>query len=105
MVHFYSQDYQAVLDMPIKLFWTLCNNIQRIQARDDMRALSIATAASMAGGMGGATEGVQQLNDQLLAERGTVIKTKFDPIGQAQLDREGLELLRAASKKKTVSEQ
>lgn len=91
--------------MPIKLFWTLCNNIQRIQARDDLRKLSVATAASLAGGMTGAIDGVQQLNENLLAERGEIIKTKFDPIGQAQLDREGLELLRAASKRKTVSEQ
>lgn len=83
--------------MPLKMFWTLCNNIQRIQARDDLRRLSISSTAAMAGGFAGSIDALRDLNEQLTIERGTVVKTKFDPIREAQLDRAGLESLRSMS--------
>lgn len=99
VIHFYSQDYNAVLNMPLKLFWTLCNNIQRIQARNDLRQLSIASTSAIAGGMSGSVESLQNLHEALATERGVVIKAKFDPIREAVLDRSGLERLRQLSSK------
>lgn len=98
VVHFYSQDHNTVLNMPIKLFWMMCNNIQRIQARDDLRQLSIASTSAIVGSMGGSSEPLQQLNEALIGERGVVIKAKFDPIREAVLDRAGLERLRNLGK-------
>lgn len=83
--------------MPLRLFWTYSNNIQRIQARNDLRLLSIVSTSAMAGGMGAGEETLKSLtslNERLASERGIVIKYKFDPIGEAVLDREGLERLR-----------
>ncbi len=83
--------------MPIKLFWMMSNNVQRIQARNDLRALNVSSVSAMLGGMNGSVKGLQDLSERLADERGDVIKVKFDPIASAQLDRKGLEKLRKLS--------
>ena len=83
--------------MPLKLFWTLCNNIQRIQARDDLRSLSVSCSSAIAGGMSGNVEGVTSLRESLIQERGDVIKHRNDPILDAVRDDAGIESLRRLS--------
>ena len=50
--------------------------------------------------MGGSAAGLQTLQENLTKERGVVIKTKFDPMREAVLDRGGLERLRKLSSNK-----
>ncbi|WP_354734409.1 hypothetical protein [Acinetobacter nosocomialis] len=91
--------HECVLKLPIRIFWLLSKNIQRIQARNDLRHLNVATAAAFgAVTMGGKnqTSITKEVSDQLAAERGVVIKVKSNPL-EARLDRDGLERLRILS--------
>ncbi|MVX56393.1 hypothetical protein E5987_04115 [Parasutterella sp. NM82_D38] len=80
MMHFYGIGYKELLSLPIRFFWTLVSNIERIQASFDVRSLSIqhvAVATGMAGG-----EGVKQLRDSLVLQIGEVQKVKIDPMSE-----------------------
>lgn len=62
-MHFYGIGYRELLSVPIRFFWTLSSNIDRIQASFDVRNLSlqhVAVATGMAGG-----EGVKKLREAL----------------------------------------
>lgn len=62
-------------------------NIDRIQAAEDTRALDIqytATATGMAGG-----DGVKRLRETLVMQIGSPVKLKIDPMA-AKLDRKGV---------------
>ena len=95
-MHEYPLDFESVLRLPIRVFWLLSNNIQRIQARNDLRLLNVYTAAQSLGN--GSVELLNNVREQLIDERGVVIKVKFDP-SNAKLDRGGLETLRRLSEK------
>lgn len=95
-MHFYSLDFERVLLLPIRVFWLLSNNIQRIQARNDLRSLNVYSATQLS--VNGSTELLNSVREQLLEERGDTIKLKFDPIKE-RLDRTGLETLRRMSEK------
>lgn len=73
--------------MPIKTFWLMNRNIERIQAQKDMRSLTVAVC-----GQGG--EAAQEFRQRLVVETGTTVKLKFDPVRDATRDEEGFSALK-----------
>lgn len=59
-MHFYSMSYSEALDLPLRTFWLMSNNINRISAEADIRRLSIMAAASSSEGFGKAQEALQR---------------------------------------------
>lgn len=97
VMHFYSQTYQVVLALPIKTFWLMNGNIDRIMAHKDMRSLSVAVAAQANG------EAAKELRQRLVAEAGTVVKVKGDtptgrPYAHEERDEAGFAELKELSK-------
>lgn len=80
--------YEEVMAIPVRTFWFMNSNIDRIQAQKDMRSLTVAVC-----GQGGG-EAAQTFRDRLVIEAGTVVKLKFDPIREAVRDEEGFSALR-----------
>lgn len=80
--------YEEVLAMPVRTFWFMNSNIDRVQAQKDMRSLTVAVC-----GQGGG-EAAQTFRERLVIEAGTVVKLKFDPIREAVRDEEGFSALR-----------
>lgn len=96
-MHFYSMDFEKVLNLPIRVFWLLSKNIQRIQARQDLRTLNINTAVAL-GSNGINANSIGTMRDQLSDELGVFIKVSNNPM-DAQLDRDGLNALRNMASK------
>lgn len=80
--------YEEVMAMPVRTFWFMNQNIERIQAQKDMRSLTVAVC-----GQGGG-EAAREFRQKLVIEAGTVVKLKFDPIREAVRDEEGFSALR-----------
>jgi hypothetical protein len=80
--------YGEVMVMPVRAFWLMNSNIDRIQAQKDMRSLTVAVC-----GQGGG-EAAQSFRQRLVIEAGEVVKLKFDPIREAVRDEEGFSALR-----------
>ena len=76
--------------MPIRCFWTLLGNINRISAQEDMRELSICMYAQSA-------EASSKYRERLEIEMGRVFEYTVD-LKQEKLDREGLHSLKALQK-------
>lgn len=75
--------------MPLRLFWLMDANVDRIKAQDDKRSLHIASVSAMDG------KRVMEIAKVLDAETGEVIKTKFDPVRTAVRDEAGVAQLKA----------
>ena len=75
--------------MPIRCFWELSRNINRISAQQDMRLLTIVNLAM-------SKDGAQKYRDKLELELGDVITYKRDPKASMneKLDRKGLAKLK-----------
>lgn len=80
--------YEEVMQMPVRAFWLMNSNIDRVQAQKDMRSLTVAVC-----GQGGG-EAAQEFRQRLVIEAGTAVKLKFDPIREAVRDEEGFSALR-----------
>ncbi|WP_252512794.1 hypothetical protein [Acinetobacter brisouii] len=83
------------MKMPLRTFWLLSNNVERIQAQIDLRTLSLNMQTSM-----NATEkGVNQLYESLNAETGEIVKMTADSIARIRMnqprDEEGFAQLKA----------
>lgn len=89
-MHFYSMSYEEMLALPIKMFWFMNASIDRINAQQDVRALSVAV-----GGQSG--EMATGHREQLVLEIGTVVTVIDDPIKAAssEFDKAGLAELKA----------
>jgi len=68
VAHFYSMGFDAVMRLPLKTFWLMSTNIDRIEARNDMRAVTVAQMAQAT------PEGVQQFREALVIEAGEIVK-------------------------------
>lgn len=91
-MQFYGQSYMQMMDLPIKAFWLMNKNIDRIAARQDMRRLSIAMCAQ-------SSEAANQLRDSLNAESGTVVKMEAEsPLTAVRDERAFAELKGLAEK-------
>ncbi|WP_342234653.1 hypothetical protein [Inquilinus sp. OTU3971] len=82
----YGLGYWELLQVPIRAFWLLARNINRLKAQDDMRSLRVLVAPQI-------KDGVSSLSESLVLE--------IDQIGEStsedtsELDREGLHALKA----------
>lgn len=54
-----------MLDLPLRAFWLMSNNITRLSAEEDIRRLSVTAAAP-------SEKGFKQVNEQLRHEMGEV---------------------------------
>jgi hypothetical protein len=63
--------YREVMELPIRAFWLMSANINRLFAEHDMRLLSVTAAVN-------STEGMQEKIDMLSTEIGKV--TRFDEV-------------------------
>lgn len=78
--------------MPVKTFWMLNQNIDRILAQRDMRALTVAVCGQST------QEATQSYRQSLILEIGTVAKLKEDPMRDAVRDEEGFAALKDIAK-------
>jgi hypothetical protein len=88
VLSYYSLSYDGLMAIPIKTFWLLNQNIDRIEAQKDRRSLSVAVC-----GQGGA-EAASSLHERLVIESGEVVKLKFDPVRDAERDQDGFNALK-----------
>ncbi len=89
-MHFYNQSYGEVMKLPIKAFWLMSSNIERIQAQKDMRTLTVAVC-----GQGG--EAAQSHRERLNVEVGSIVKLDDNPMN-AFRDEAGFAELRALAR-------
>lgn len=94
-MHFYSETYETVMRMPLRTFWMLSNNVDRIQAQIDLRTLQL----NLRSGMGATEQSVNQMYEVLIAETGEVVKTSAKAQINAPRDQKGFEELRAMAKR------
>lgn len=66
-MEFYHLGYAGTLALPIKTFWLMSGNIDRIQAQRDMRSLTVAIC-------GQSGEAAQAHRQHLVIEAGTIVK-------------------------------
>ncbi len=92
MMRFYGLSDEQVLQMPVRRFWLLHKNVDRIAAEEDIRVAAIA--ASVQSG-----ESFNELMNGLRKQMGEVVI--IDRISQAmteKLDRVGLAMLKGMKK-------
>lgn len=78
-MQFYAHGYQQALELPIKTFWLMNGNIDRIQAQKDLRSLSRQVVA------GSDREQITKFRESLLAEVGTIVKVEGDAVIHARM--------------------
>lgn len=76
----YSKSYTETLALPLRVFWMLNRNLDRLRAEEDLRALPIIMAQH-----GG--EAVKELQERLVEQLGTPV------LVEKQLDEEKFLLL------------
>lgn len=82
--------------MPIRCFWALAENINRIQAQDDIRQLSLLACAQ-------SSEHAISYREKLVIEMGKVLEfahTEESIRATQKFDRDGLNRLKASIKSK-----
>jgi hypothetical protein len=80
MRNYGGMSYRETLKLPIKTFWSLNRQVDRLRAEEDQRQLRLANAAQSA-------EGAKSLTEELSREIGTpvVMEKKFDADAFANL--------------------
>lgn len=68
-MHFYSQSYPEVMALPLKTFWLMSGNVDRVMAQSDMRALTVSVC-------GQAGEAAKEYRARLVIEIGTIVKVE-----------------------------
>ncbi len=90
VIRFYGLSFEEVMALPIKTFWLLEANADRLKAHEDKRQLHIASISAMDG------KRVGEISKILDIEVGQPpIKTKFDPVRTAVRDEAGVANLKA----------
>lgn len=84
------------MKMPLRVFWLLSNNIERIQAQLDLRTMNLRLRT----GMDTSGEAVNQMYEALIAETGEVVKMSLKAQINAPRDQDGFEQLRAMAQRK-----
>lgn len=82
--------------MPLRTFWLLSNNVERIQAQIDLRTMNLRLRT----GMSATSDSVGQMYEALIAETGEVVKTSVKAQLNAPRDQEGFEKLKAMAQRK-----
>lgn len=86
-MHFYGLSNRELLDLPIRTFWMLNANVDRLSAQQDLRSLSVNLASQST-----SNDSVLRLRDALVLELDEPWKS--DPL-EAVRDENGFERLRA----------
>lgn len=79
------------MKMPIKTFWMMSSNIDRIMAQSDMRSLTVSVCAQAG------QEAVESYRKHLIIEVGSIVKLESEaasPIIDEVRDQEGFNELR-----------
>lgn len=66
--------------LPLKAFWLMQRSIDRIEAKKDMRAMSVAMVAQSTG------DSVKQFRQALVIEAGTIVKLQGDAAEASPLE-------------------
>jgi hypothetical protein len=80
-MRFYGLSYEEMLALPIKMFWFMNAQIDRINAQHDMRALEV-TMCSQSGEM------AVGHHEKLVLEVGTVVTLMDDPLREAMAEKD-----------------
>ena len=85
MVKFYGIDLNKVLQLPIKRFWLLHQNVDRIQAEQDLRLVKVFAYAQ-------SEDGFKALVEDLQKQMGKVVEIDEarSAMESASFDEEGL---------------
>jgi len=92
-MHFYGLTHREVLDTPIKTFWLLSSNIERITAQKDLRELTVLAHSQ-------SVEGATELTKRLIDEIGLIAKEakgSSRAVFSEERDEEGFAALKAMS--------
>ncbi len=89
--------YEELMALPIRAFWFMNAQIERIRAQADMRSLDTAMAANSVN-----TETAVSYREKLVLEVGEVVKGSKDPLDpmNAMRDEAGFAALRAMAGEK-----
>lgn len=79
-------NYQEVLDLPVRTFWFLNAQIDRLSAEETLRGIDLALAGQMDG------KGIKHLQERLTQKIGLIVKADEKP------DFEGLQRLKGRNK-------
>ena len=95
VMHFYHYSREEVLKLPMKFFWLLNQNIDRITAQGDIRKLQVATCSQD-------SEATAAYRKQLFLELGDVVKKAktFDAVPNADRDEAGIRELKILAKQR-----
>ena len=89
VLHFYGGlSYGELLKLPIRSFWRLHSNINRIRAEFDLRSLHVAAASQ--------STDMKTFKDHLVIELGET--TVVDPIANVKRDRDATQKLKKLSR-------
>ncbi len=72
--------YAEVMRLPLRTFWLMSRNIDRIEAKQDMRAMSVAIVSQSN------ADGVTQFRKGLVVEAGTIVKLEGEEANAGPLD-------------------
>lgn len=90
-MHFYGIGFYETKKLPLKAFWMLQRNIDRLEASSDYRQLQLICSAT-------SSEGVKDVSERLLKTIGKVViydeQKRVEHIQEEQLDRAGLNRIR-----------
>jgi DNA recombination-dependent growth factor C len=87
-MHFYAMSDREILSMPLKRFWMLSKNVDRIAAEFDYRNAIVAISA-------GSSEGVESLMTNLKKQMGSIVEIDEAKMALSETyDRDGLLSLR-----------
>lgn len=90
-MRFYGMSWREVMATPIRAFWVLVRNIDRVKAQEKLGELKLSVCAQ-------SSEGVEEYQNDLVSQLGEVL---VPDILVDTLDRTGFEELRSLSKSLT----
>lgn len=73
VLRFYSLNHSEVLQLPVRTFWFLNEQIDRLAAEESLRGIDLALAGQMDG------KGVKQLSEGLQRQMGLIAKVEEKP--------------------------
>jgi hypothetical protein len=59
-MRFYGTPYQDTLDLPLRTFWMMSNNVSRLSAEEDIRRLAISAGSASEKGFKSTQEALQR---------------------------------------------
>lgn len=82
-MRFYGTTYQETLGLPIRTFWMLSRNVDRLEAGEDLRRMRIAVASQSG-------ETFEKFNKDLVAQIGEIVVRSKEEADEPVYDRNAL---------------